>query len=176
VTGIPKAARPINPRIIVLLLLFCASVSAAAFYFLSGSRERFVQLSEKPVRQANSFNIQPLPSTLGLNLQIPYTALRRSLEKSTDNPEQGQGEKRICKKVLIDKLCATLQWNYAITRSGKVTAEQQNDAVRLVIPLSLKGTISVAGKSARLFGLTGKDVTAKLMLVADVKTQTQPDW
>lgn len=73
-------------------------------------------------------------------------------------------------------MCVTLIWQYNIKKSGAVTVEKHKDSVRLDVPLSLNATVGVDGKSAKILGLSKKDITAKLMMTADFKIQMQKNW
>ncbi len=165
-----------KPRLIAAALFGCTLLLASMYWMFSDSKTRYVQLSERPDRFSSDVQLPPQPGTLGLDLQIPYTVIRNALQQTLDRPQSGQGEKQTCKKILFNNVCATVTWQYTITQTGAITIDRQDSYVRLGIPLSLEGTVGVNGKSARLLGLSSKDISAGLLLYANVKTQMLRNW
>lgn len=160
----------------VVLATACLIVTAAVVLIIQSPKDQLVQLSEKPARVSSKQRLQALPGIIGLNLQIPFSSLRQALVKATDTPQTGTGEKQTCKKILFNNVCATLLWNYTISRSGAPTVTRHQNMARLSVPLALAGSASIDGKSAKILGLKNKKITADLLLNIDVNTKMQPDW
>jgi len=78
---------------IAFLLTTIACIAALAYLFVD-VKNNFVQLSEQPERKYSPVQLQPVPSTLGLNLHIPYTTLGEALDQSTADPQTGSGEQQ----------------------------------------------------------------------------------
>ncbi len=165
------------PSRLIFVGLACVAILLAVYFFVTPYGYRIVQLSEKPPRVASDISLQTKASTLGLDIRLPYQALRTALEGFTEAPYVGEGERRTCEKILFNNVCATLLWNYTIHRSAQVTAEREgSDRVRMTIPLALKGAVGVDGRSARLLGLRNKELSAKLIISVSTKTEMRADW
>ncbi len=178
---INRRGRQRDPRLprkyltIAFLLTTIACIAVLAYLFVD-VKNNFVQLSEQPERKYSPVQLQPVPSTLGLNLHIPYSTLGEALDQSTANPQTGSGEQQTCKKILGAKACATLHWQYRIERENSTRVVQQDGYVRLSVPLKLNATVGVNGKSAKLLGFRKKQLSARAIMSADLRLSMQNNW
>ena len=163
-------------RVIAISLSIAGLCVALVTYLLNDLKNNVVLLSEKPERSFSPVKLQPVPSTLGINLHIPYRTLGEALDQATAEPQTGSGEQQTCKRILGAKACATLNWNYRIDREGETRVTQHDEHVRLSVPLALRATVGVNGKSAKFLGFQNKQLTAKAVLSADMKITMQSDW
>jgi len=134
------------------------------------------QLSKKPELKYSLSTLQPIQSTIGLEANIPYQTLATLIEQETKQKQQGAGEKQSCKKMLGAKVCATLLWEYTLWRDGVVGVAPGEDKLRLTIPISFEGVVSVDGRGGKLLGLRNKDITGKVELIADLDVLVNADW
>jgi hypothetical protein len=161
--------------ILTFLLTAVACTGVLAWLFID-LKNNFVQLSEQPERKFSPVQLQPVPSTLGIHLHIPYSTLGEALDQTTEDPQTGTGEQQTCKKILGAKACATLNWKYRIERDSQTEVIQKDGFVRLNVPLSLNATVGVNGRSAKLLGFQNKKLTAKAVLSADIRMAMQGNW
>jgi len=134
------------------------------------------QLSKKPALKYSPLTLQPIKSTMGLEANIPYKTLATLIEQETNEKQQGAGEKQSCKRVLGAKVCATLLWEYTLWRDGIVEVAPGDDKLRLTVPISFEGVVSVDGRGGKLLGLRNKDITGKVELIADLDVLVSDDW
>lgn len=134
------------------------------------------QLSVKPQLSYSDLKLDPLQSNIGLQVKLPYRTLINAAEKATAEPQDGNGEKQSCKKVIGTNVCATLQWQYSIYRDGDIQMQSQDGRLQLRLPISFDGAVSVDGRGGKLLGLRNKDIDGKLELIANLDIGIGANW
>lgn len=158
-----------------MILIVTLSIVAAVVLYKQIAHTQS-QLSIKPPVKFSNISLSAIDSTLGVNAKIPYSTIQQAAELATDTPQNGQGERRTCKRIIGAKVCATLQWQYLIQRTGPVRLNGNAGAVRVSIPLSIQGKVGIDGHGGKLLGLRDKDINGDLELIADLKVSIGPDW
>lgn len=137
---------------------------------------RHHQLSVKPLSESSNITLEPVESTLGLQIRLPYDALKQAAEQATVKPQIGEGKKQTCKKVLGINACATVLWQYRIERSGEFKITRGNNTLQMHLPLSLHGNITVDGRGGKWLGLRNKEINGQLELIADLNISVAENW
>ncbi len=159
-----------------LLLLSIGVFALLAWLLLKNYFTSAQQLSVKPPLQYSKVELKALDSSIGMHTKLPFSSIIAAAEHATVNDQSGKGEKQTCKKILGAKVCATLQWQYTISRDGKVEVNAIDERLQLRLPVSFSGVASVDGNGGKLLGLRNKDITGKLTLVADLDFTIAPNW
>lgn len=166
-----------NTRSKWVIAIVVLLVSAMAVVWLMRTLQmKNQQLSIKPELSYSDLKLEPVESNIGLQARLPYRSLILAAEHATREPQTGTGENQSCKKVLGAKVCATLKWQYSIIRDGEIRIESQGEQLRLILPLSFSGLVSVDGRGGKLFGLRNKDIDGKLNLIADLAVSINSSW
>ena len=157
----------------VLLVVFALIALAIANRWY---RAQDRQLSIEPPRHFSKIQLQPVDSKLGLYARLPYQHLQQAAEAASSEPYRGKGSKRGCDRVLGAKVCATAIWNYTIQRIGPVALSNNNERVRLTLPLQFDGKVSIDGTAARVLGFRNKDLNGTLQVTADIALDVDGNW
>ena len=160
---------------IVLLIAFCV-VLLLSWVFLRSFAIKDHQLSVKPTLKYSEIRLEPRPSSIGLQANIPLQAIVAAAEHATSEQQTGSGERQSCKKILGARVCATLLWDYRIARAGNIELLPSGNNLRLILPIGFTGQVSIDGRGGKLLGLRNKDIDGKLKLIADLQVNVSSDW
>lgn len=158
---------------LILLVIAVAGIAAGLF---NSYNTKDQQLSIKPELKHSAVILEPLESSIGVRTRLPFQTVITTAENATNETQSGTGEKQTCKKVLGAKVCATLLWQYTITRDGDVEITSQGERLQLKLPIAFSGVVSVDGRGGKIFGLRNKDIAGKLVLIADLDVNIAPNW
>lgn len=162
-------------RILIIALIGICAIGA--WFGYSRYERSDVQLSEAPKQFFNAREFDTKPSSLSVNIRLPFDELSVKANQSAPKTYQGQGVgKRKCKRIIGIKTCGTPEYEYVVTRGDiSVTAGPANN-IRLSVPLAISGTGGYQGKGAKLFGLQAKNFKASLRAVSDISLIVAQDW
>lgn len=134
------------------------------------------QLSEKPPVRFSGVALEPEVSTLGLQTIIPFSSIQQSIEKVMDTDQSGTGERQNCRKIAAINVCATIQWQYQLNRSGPVLLKNQNNHLFMSIPVAITGQLSVDGRGGKILGLRNKNFYGHLEINTELNINLTKDW
>jgi len=161
-------------RILIIALIGICAVGAG---FGCSKLERDVQLSQAPKEFSTAREFTTKPSSLSVNIRLPFGELSAKANQSAPRTYQGKGVgKRKCKRVIGIKACGTPQYDYVVTRGDIVVQAGPANSIRLSVPLAVKGHGGYQGKGAKLFGLQKKNFKASIRAVSDISLTVAKDW
>lgn len=184
-------------RILVIALLGGAAGGAWYWY-----QERDRVLSQKPEQRAEQPRIQPEESKLGLQAGIRYVTLEGLLSRLTSEPYSDSGSdswehqtqvktkglpschfegiKLYCKEtwVIADgpKISVGYRYDYTVRRDGAITVRQNDDRVRITVPISASGNAGLRGDGAKILKLHKKNFEGSLTAFLDVSFNVDAKW
>ena len=150
---------------VLLLLLSCSTEEPAP-----------VQLSEKPLGDAPVVISESRTSNIGFRLRIAYEDLAAIVASEVPLVQTGDGQKRLCKRVIGVKVCGTADWRYTAKRTGEIAVSGNDDKVILILPLQFEGTAGIQGDVAKVLGLRNIDFSGALEATIRLSFDLAEDW
>lgn len=142
----------------------------------TGKGPESVQLSVKPIGEAPIARSESRVSNIGLRFRIRYQDLAEVVAREVPRVQTGDGQKRMCKRVIGVKVCGTANWQYTAMRTDEITVAGSNDKVILVLPLQFEGTAGIQGDVAKVLGLRKIDFSGALEATIGLSFDLDSDW
>ena len=140
----------------------------------------------------------PLPATppqmshITLAARIPFGMLQKAVDGSVPAEQsfEGSGDEPCTNVPAIrnggppfyfpyigtNRACAGHRWSATVRKSGPVTVNRNGDAVRVAVPLEIRGKAGVNGDIAGLLALNGKNFGASVHPAVDLRLGLGKDW
>lgn len=159
-----------NKRFLILItaltLILALALSWLLFIYWPQS-SRIV--SERPSRLSSSYQAEQTPSSLGLNIELPYSTLAQAAENGIDKSRTVKLSGKVAG--------ARYQGSIVISRSQpvQITSVSQQ-ALRLSTRMSFKGELGFNGGLARITGTDSMPVDGDVTLSAQLQLDINNDW
>lgn len=159
-----------NKRFLILItsltLILALALSWLLFiYWPQSSRI----ISERPSRLKSSYQAERTQSSLGLNIELPYTALAQAAEKGIEKSRTVELSGKVAG--------ARYQGSIVISRSEPVhITSVSQQALLLTTRMSFKGELGFNGGFARLTGTDSMPVDGDVTLSAQLQFNINNDW
>lgn len=158
----------------IALIAICV---AGTWIAVSNYQQKDVQLSYAPKRFVKAREFIAKPSSLSVNIRLPFDELSAKANQSAPNDYRGKGTgNRKCKRILGIKTCGTPQYDYVVSRGDIDISAGPANNIRLSVPLTVTGNGGYQGKAAKLFGLQSKQFRASLRAISDISLEVARDW
>ncbi len=165
--------------LVVVVPLLCACTRGAIF--------------EKPPAGSAALPARQIPtSTITLALSTPYSVLQKAIDAKipASMPLEGAGDEPCANVPVIkkgggvleipylstDRACAGHHWSATIKKSRPVSVSKHGDAMRVEAFADIQGKAGLRGSLAGLLSLNGKNFSATVNPVVDIKLTMGQDW
>ncbi len=110
-------------------------------------------------------------SMLSISAELPVNDLSDWLSRSVPSEFVGDGERKVCKRLLGLKACGDANWEYRVDRTGAIVIPQPTNEsrnLRVDVPLEVNARVGVDGDVARALGIRSVPVHAEFIALVDV--------
>ena len=152
---------------------------ALAFVWLPPAIAAADPLSAAPPRgaAASASAAAPAPSVVTLSAFMSYADLKAIGEAKipTNLPVGGSGQAG-CVKLIGKKICADYRWTADIRKTGPLEVGPGDGAIRVKMPVEVKGKAGLEGELAAMVKLEGRPFAATATPAADLTVELDSQW
>ena len=154
-----------------LAVLGCVIASSA----LVGCSRK--DISERPPEGGGAPIFATAPSLIGAAVAVPLTQVVEivNAEVPANHSARGNGE-NVCGRVLGVRICVGTRYSYTVTRGTIAIKAHSADAIKISVPVSLRGQGGFRGDGARALSLDAKNFQADAVLDIALAPKLNADW